>query len=1292
MHADGKSVLLALLLMVVMVMPVGLVGAGVQHDKIKEEVVNEDDTPFITDSDNVKIEKVDPSTMGKAFEKIELPELEGTPTLDTRLSGVKVPGVDTDLSQSLRNNGFHPVRSMDMAAPTRASDTSNNDDPFNGSKISSNGEVVTGDIFYPATDPTGDRGDYIDWYKMEFTGIDPNVPGALQNVTFQLNSFSSDEVTLYELQYQVDAQGQITEFGSDILDYISVFIVYMDPFWGFEELGGAKFWYDNGVDDGWSYTDNWTTNFRTPDKSHGVEDTNGMTGGLTEDGWYYIGVSYSYWVTPEAPDRDDFYVDYEFEVSWTGESNNFPFSDTYTAGAPNDLNNATGTLPTMPGRIHSGLNHFDWYSFEGVNNEYIWNMSLWFNVTWSTISVGLEISVWDWWTTIIMLWWGAGDDGQYDTDDDIWTYDPMFGYKILYYNVYLATSTGDPLPWFQNRYTQTGQNNQQVNIWNINNRTDAQATHPYIQGENPRKMFVGIFTAPQKFQQTSTGGLAQVYADYQASDDYTLELNVKEVAPNNPPEISDITVSSDFPQSDTGGYYDTEFQINVTYMDEDNDPPSELLLVFDEGTGAETAPVDILQDGDPIDLNDNDYTDGREYKITYLGKTLKDTPSPHSIKVWAKDDPSHPMKTARWSLPRFDYNLTVWDDDPVSVKDPWAGIPTLQEDEPPRLIPLEGFDGAFKDPENRFRGFNIWDPTNETWATDYFSELMHINISKIDGIWQMNIMLNENQHSTAGEPVTLRAYDDHSWAVRTTRVYVNPVNDPPKVLGIKIGSNTYDEDTGELDNTDPLSPVVHFEGVEQAKLVEDQFFEFEIIAEDTDLEEERQDLEYDFETGLSSPWKELPSVGYNTGIVTLENGISNDDVKKKNNKMAFSISDRGTDGTIILTIYFDVENVNDPPSITIPTTTPRQYTQYQAGGIRIKPIASDIDPGDSLTFSVNFEDPLEYDGEEVDSIVDQLPNMEARKDIDWGVDTNTGEFWFKPDDQNIWNTSSGWVKSIEITLVFEVRDKAGATATDKITLVLNDLNEEPEAPSEIKADPDPSQEIYVGDEITFSVDEVTDPDGDKVTYKWDFGDGATGEGRTVTHTYSKKGWKTVQMWVEDGQFETDRINLRLEILEKEDTNGGGNNNQQTPTTPSSTSSSDNTMLYVILGVVGLLVVIIVIVIFFFALRKKEAPPAQQYPMYDTMGAYGAQGLPPGQENQLPPGAAPELPPGQDYYQQPDQLPPAGQEQVQPQTEAPAAQPETQAQPEAPAGSTCPSCGAPVDPSWFLCPNCKTPLQ
>jgi hypothetical protein len=25
-------------------------------------------------------------------------------------------------------------------------------------------------------------------------------------------------------------------------------------------------------------------------------------------------------------------------------------------------------------------------------------------------------------------------------------------------------------------------------------------------------------------------------------------------------------------------------------------------------------------------------------------------------------------------------------------------------------------------------------------------------------------------------------------------------------------------------------------------------------------------------------------------------------------------------------------------------------------------------------------------------------------------------------------------------------------------------------------------------------------------------------------------------------------------------------------------------------------------------------------------------------------------------------------------------------------SKCPSCGVPVQPSWYLCPSCKTPLS
>ncbi|HEX2131192.1 MAG TPA: PQQ-dependent sugar dehydrogenase [Actinophytocola sp.] len=37
--------------------------------------------------------------------------------------------------------------------------------------------------------------------------------------------------------------------------------------------------------------------------------------------------------------------------------------------------------------------------------------------------------------------------------------------------------------------------------------------------------------------------------------------------------------------------------------------------------------------------------------------------------------------------------------------------------------------------------------------------------------------------------------------------------------------------------------------------------------------------------------------------------------------------------------------------------------------------------------------------------------------------------------------------------------------------------------------------------VTFDASETTDPNGDEPTYTWDFGDGATGTGETVTHTY-----------------------------------------------------------------------------------------------------------------------------------------------------------------------------------------------
>ncbi len=56
----------------------------------------------------------------------------------------------------------------------------------------------------------------------------------------------------------------------------------------------------------------------------------------------------------------------------------------------------------------------------------------------------------------------------------------------------------------------------------------------------------------------------------------------------------------------------------------------------------------------------------------------------------------------------------------------------------------------------------------------------------------------------------------------------------------------------------------------------------------------------------------------------------------------------------------------------------------------------------------------------------------------------------------------------------------------------------------------------VGGEAAFDASASSDPDKDALTYVWDFGDGQTGSGATVTHTYASAGKYNVALTVWDG--------------------------------------------------------------------------------------------------------------------------------------------------------------------------------
>ncbi len=66
---------------------------------------------------------------------------------------------------------------------------------------------------------------------------------------------------------------------------------------------------------------------------------------------------------------------------------------------------------------------------------------------------------------------------------------------------------------------------------------------------------------------------------------------------------------------------------------------------------------------------------------------------------------------------------------------------------------------------------------------------------------------------------------------------------------------------------------------------------------------------------------------------------------------------------------------------------------------------------------------------------------------------------------------------------------------------------------------DPSGSVRAGDDLTFSAVGSSDPDADALTFAWTFGDGNTGLGLTISHSYAQPGDYEARLTVSDGSNE-----------------------------------------------------------------------------------------------------------------------------------------------------------------------------
>ena len=110
--------------------------------------------------------------------------------------------------------------------------------------------------------------------------------------------------------------------------------------------------------------------------------------------------------------------------------------------------------------------------------------------------------------------------------------------------------------------------------------------------------------------------------------------------------------------------------------------------------------------------------------------------------------------------------------------------------------------------------------------------------------------------------------------------------------------------------------------------------------------------------------------------------------------------------------------------------------------------------------------------------------------------------------------------------------KDSVTESDEIwSCVYEPVNEPPTASL------DCPRQVSVGERIRFRGGLSSDPDGEIVSYVWEFGDGTTAEGQMVVHAFRQKGRFELCLTVSDNEGAADTECCSILVMERERSDG-----------------------------------------------------------------------------------------------------------------------------------------------------------
>jgi hypothetical protein len=121
-------------------------------------------------------------------------------------------------------------------------------------------------------------------------------------------------------------------------------------------------------------------------------------------------------------------------------------------------------------------------------------------------------------------------------------------------------------------------------------------------------------------------------------------------------------------------------------------------------------------------------------------------------------------------------------------------------------------------------------------------------------------------------------------------------------------------------------------------------------------------------------------------------------------------------------------------------------------------------------------------------------------------DSQTGEFYFAPDYEFVQHPD----REEQVRFQFRTYDGSSSSNWEYTTITVVDVNRV------VLARIFAPNTAFVGEEVLFVAQTTDDPDGDSLTYDWDFADRGSDNGRDVTHTFNSAGEYEVSLTVDDG--------------------------------------------------------------------------------------------------------------------------------------------------------------------------------